>query len=129
MVANDDALGDVEPEAGALPDGLGGEEGVEDARLQLVGYPRPVVADLDAHTLALPARAQRDPPVGTERIDRVVDQVRPNLVQLRARCLDAWQLGVEVADDRYLLLAQLVSQEGQRALRSEERRVGKECRL
>ena len=49
VVAHDDALGDVEPQAGALADGLGGEEGVEDARLQLGGDPRPVVADLDAH--------------------------------------------------------------------------------
>ncbi len=68
------------------------------------------------HPLALPARAQRDPPAAAERVDRVVDQVRPHLVQLGARCLDARQIGVEVADDLDLLLPQLVAQQRERAL-------------
>jgi hypothetical protein len=73
VVANHDALGDVEPEAGTMTDGLGGEEGVEDARLEIGGDPGPVVADLDAHAPSPPGRAQGDASTAAERVGRVVD--------------------------------------------------------
>ena len=65
------------------------------------GMPRPVVADLHADALALAGavRSVMRPAGRPTRVDRVVDQVRPDLVQLGPRRLDGRQVGVEVADD------------------------------
>ena len=80
------------------------------------GDPRAVVADLDADALALRAGAQGDATALGHRVHRVVDQVGPDLVELRARRLDPRQAGVEVPDDLDLLEAQLVAQQRERAL-------------
>src|ERR671924_1602059 len=47
VAPDDDAPGDVEAEPGALPDGLGGEERLEDPAADVVGYTGTGVGDLD----------------------------------------------------------------------------------
>ena len=47
VVLRDDALDDVEAEAGAEPDRLGGEERLEDARLDVLGNAVAIVDDPD----------------------------------------------------------------------------------
>jgi hypothetical protein len=69
-----------------------------------------------AHPLTLGLGAQGEAAVVAQRVERVVDQVRPHLVELRARGLDARQRGVEVADDLDPAVAQLVGEHGERAL-------------
>ena len=49
----DDRVGERQAEPGALADFLGGEEGVEDARLVLRRHPRSVVGDLEDDQIAL----------------------------------------------------------------------------
>src|SRR3990172_2971622 len=84
-VLRDDALADREPEARPAPRGLGGVEGLEDARDLLGADPGAVVADLDPHALALPAGGNPHPAAAPlERFGRVLEQVEENLVQ-RAR--------------------------------------------
>ena len=98
------------------PTGLVVKNGVEHARPLLGRDPGPVVPDLDAHAVPLPPGAQREPPAVVHGVDGVVDEVRPDLVQLRAGGLDRRQVGVEVADDLDVLLAQLVPEQRERAL-------------
>ena len=105
------------PRPGALADRLRREERVEDARLAAsAGMPRSVVADLDETRWPWLARAHGDPAASADGVDRVVDQVRPDLVELGPRRLDGRQVGVELAHDLDLLRAQLVRQQRERAL-------------
>ena len=55
FVIADDALDDIEAEAGTFADGLGGEEGFEDAPLHIQGDSGAIVADLDEHSIGFGA--------------------------------------------------------------------------
>ena len=84
VALDDDAPRGGEAEAGAVPDVLGREERVEDPRGELVGNAGAVVGDLDDRAVAVGARGDRDRAALAERVDRVVEQVRPDLVELGA---------------------------------------------
>src|SRR3954464_8327844 len=84
MALLDDAPAGVEAETGAGPDLLGGEERVEDPVPILLRDARAVVADVDLHAVAVAARADRDRAGLPERLDRVVEDVLPHLVELGA---------------------------------------------
>ena len=85
VAVDDDAPRGVEPEAGALADVLGGEERVEDALAdRRRGMPGPSSAMSIARAVAVAPRGDRDRPGLAERVDRVVEQVRPHLVELGA---------------------------------------------
>ena len=67
-----------------LPDLLRGEERLEQPALQLGGHAGAVVADLDRDVIRRRGRVRmRDGAVAVHRVDRVVEQVRPHLVELR----------------------------------------------
>ena len=95
--------------------GLGGEEGVEDARPELGRDPGPVVHDLHLDVPPGRPRAQLDRALAAHGVDRVVDQVRPDLVELARVRLDARQIGREVAPMLTPAL-QLVPEDDQRVL-------------
>src|SRR5215469_7913974 len=82
VAADDDTPADIQPEAGALADRLGGEERLEDPLLDVGGHARPRVTDIDQKLVTVKRRpdSQRAQP-GHGR-DRVVDQVRPHLIEL-----------------------------------------------
>ena len=110
MALLDDPPRGVEPEAGAAPDVLGGEERLEDARRALVRDARPVVGDVDAHAAA----------VGRVRI--VIVPVSPSAsIALSSRFVHTWlssepwtvslrQRPVVVAHDLDLRVLELVAE-------------------
>src|SRR5437764_3002292 len=83
VAVDHDPVGDVQAQAGTLADRLGGEERLEDPRPDLLRDTRPAVADLDQDAVVLPRGAQGERALPAHRLYRVVDQVRPDLVQLR----------------------------------------------
>ena len=86
-------------------------------RADRVRDPPTVVGDLDAHPRALAAGAQRDPPRAADSVDRVGEQVRPDLVELGPGGLDRRQVGVELADHVDAAVAQALVEQRQRASR------------
>src|SRR3569833_1320889 len=90
----------VEAEARALTEGFGGEEGGEDAIDDLVGDARAVVADLDPnHVVGFPFGSQRQRAVAVHRLNRVVDDVGPDLVEIAWVAQQFGQGLVHVLDD------------------------------
>ena len=84
VAVHDDPVRGGQPESGAVAHVLGGEERVEHAVADLGGDPGAVVGDLDLGEVAEAARGDRDRPAVVERVDRVVEQIGPDLVQLGA---------------------------------------------
>ena len=116
-VAAHHVVGDVQPEPGAAARRLGRVEGLEDPLADLRGHPRPVVTDLDDHVAVAREGADLDPAVAAHRIDRVVEDVRPHLVELAAERLDRRQPGLVVAHDLDPAL-ELGAQDDQRVLQA-----------
>src|SRR5215208_6829064 len=83
-MTGDDAPYDIQPEPGPGPDILCRVERLEDVDLRLARYPTTVVDDLDHHTRAFHVSPDRDASASVHRVNGVVDQVGPYLVQLAA---------------------------------------------
>src|SRR5690606_31260508 len=78
-----DPVAHVQPEAGAVPDRLRGEERLEDPAAHVGWDARPGVADLDEHALVVDAAgAHGEGAAAAHGVDRVVDDVGPDLVEL-----------------------------------------------
>ena len=100
MAVDDDPPRGRQAEAGALADVLGREERVEDALGQLLGDARAVVGDVDDQRSRRRARVEIViVPLLAERVDRVVEQVRPHLVELGAAHGQLRQRAVVVAHE------------------------------
>src|SRR5260370_28658490 len=82
VLVHDDAPGDVQPEPGALAHRLWREERLEYPAPDLLGYSRSGVAELDEDLVTVEAGAHRERSRPVHGRHRVVDQVRPHLVQL-----------------------------------------------
>ena len=80
-----DTLNRVEAESGAFADSLGGKERLEDMRLYLGRNSRSVVGDLNYHTIVLAIRSNLKPALASHSIDGIVDDIRPNLIELAAK--------------------------------------------
>ena len=114
VLVDDDAPGDVQAQPGALADRFGGEEGFEDPRDVLGRDARAGVADLDLGGVVVPAGADGERARPVHRLDRVVDQVRPDLVELRAVHRHVGQRAVVLLDHRDA--GQLAAEHDQRAV-------------
>ena len=79
---------DVEAETGALADLLGREEGLERALGDLGRHARPGVGDLHDDAGVVGARAHGQHALPVHRVDGVVDEVGPHLVELADVRLD-----------------------------------------
>ena len=79
-----DALDGVEAETGALSDALGGEKRFEDMGADVRWNSRTVVDDLDHDPLVIAIRADFQFALAIHGVDRIVDQVGPNLVEFAA---------------------------------------------
>ena len=112
-----DAPGDVEAEAGALAHVLGGVEGLEGAARHLRRHSRAAVADLDDDAVAIQPGGQPQRARAVHGVDRVVDQVGPDPVELAGVGLDRGDAGAVVAPDRHAA-PELVPQHHQRALQA-----------
>src|SRR5262249_39754414 len=99
MLIDHDVVGYVEAEPGANSLRLRREEWLEDARRDLRRNARAAVGDPYFHGVAEAAGAHFEHALAVHGLDRVVDDVRPDLVQLPAECLDAGQVGFDLEDD------------------------------
>ena len=113
MAVDHDPIDDVEPQARTGAHALGREEGLENSLLNLQGHAWTIVGDLDLDPILGPRRPEQQLALAGHGVDRVVDQVGPDLIQLGAVPGDPWQLGVIVARDGDI--AELVPQDHQGA--------------
>src|SRR5262249_20764149 len=89
-----EATRDIEAEAHAESNGLGCEKGIEDPSAMLLGDTRAVIRDSNDDEIAVASRGDGDVSSGltSGRIDRVVDQLFPNLIELATDAADRWQI-------------------------------------
>ena len=80
VVADDDAVDHVQPEACPLADTFGREEGLEDSGEHLRRDAGAAVSDLDHNPVLLVGCADPELAGAGHGVDRVVDQVGPDLV-------------------------------------------------
>ena len=95
VVVADQAPDDIEAQPRALADLLGGEERLEHARADVIWNARPVVYDADDDALAVAGRGDVDLARLGNGIERVVDQVRPDLIELAGKATDAGEVGLD----------------------------------
>ena len=84
MVEAQEPASDVEAEPRALARRLGGKERVEDAGQDLTGNTWPIVHHPNHDPAQLSTRNDGDVPRLGNRVERIVDQVQPHLVELAA---------------------------------------------
>ena len=113
MPVDDDSLRDVEAEAGAA-DVLGGEKRFEGTGGNVRRHAGAGIADLDHRTITVRAGGDAQSSRTTHRIDGVVDQVGPDLVQLTGIGLDVRHVGPVLPD--HLDPAQPVASDDEGAL-------------
>ena len=106
VVLLDDAVGDRQPEPGALADGLGGEERIVDAGQVLGRMPAPV-SDLDDRAPSLDRRGTVSQPP-RHRVAGVEEQVQEHLLQLVLDALHATGWSASSLRTLMLLLLELM---------------------
>ena len=108
VVVGHEALGDRETEPGALPRRLGGEEGIEHARQDVVGNARALVRerDLDLRRVA-PAGGHGQGPVPVHRVEGVAGEPQEHLAELALVDDHVRQLRVETPLEPALRVAGL----------------------
>src|SRR3954467_11889788 len=116
MAVDNDAPHGRKAQAGSVAGVLRGEERVEDVLAHVDRDARPVVGHLDDRAAALAARAERDRPPLADRLDRVVDEVGPYLVELGAADGELRQAAVVVAGDLDRRVLELVTEHDERRL-------------
>src|SRR5262249_591508 len=82
FVLVDDTFDDHQPQTAAFTFALRGEERLENPWQNVPWNPRSVVANANCHLGALLRRFHRDLPPASERLDGVMNNVRPDLIQL-----------------------------------------------
>jgi hypothetical protein len=80
-----DTLNRVEAEASAFANSFGGKEWFEDMRLYLRRNSRSVIGDFNYDTIVLAIRSDSKPALASHSIDGIVDDIRPNLIELAAK--------------------------------------------
>ena len=116
VAIDDDVTRGGKPEAGSGPHVLRREERVEDPVDDGRRDTGPVVRDVHVRAALVASRADRDGARLAERVDRVREQVRPHLIQLRAAHDQPRQVAVVVADDLDRGVLQAVAEHDQRRL-------------
>src|ERR1700688_412228 len=109
------ALHGIEAQPGSLPDALRREEGLEGVWPNLGRNPRTVIANLHHNAIVLAIGAHSQLTLSAHRVNGVVDDVGPDLVELAAK---------RIHEKRYLLIVplhrdpalELVIQNGERSL-------------
>ena len=84
------AVGYVQSKAGSLSHSLGGEEGVKDSALYLMGHTRAIVGDLHRQIIILAVGPYCEGAAFADGVESVVKKVHPNLVEFAGPHLDSW---------------------------------------
>src|SRR6478672_11008019 len=88
VAIDDDAVGDVEAQAGPAADVLGRVERLERSLLHLRAHARAGVTDLDDDGLSVETRRDGEGADAAHGVDGVVDEVGPDLVELARHPVD-----------------------------------------
>ncbi len=110
-----DALDGVEAEAGAFSNSFGGEKGLEDMRLDFFGDAGTVVADFYDHASVFAVGADAKLAFTVHRVDGVIDEVGPDLVEFAAKGIHEQGNALIIALHHNSFF-QLVIQNGERGL-------------
>ena len=109
-----DTIADHQTQARSRPDAFGGVERLEDVRLNFRRNAAAVVGDFHHHLVVIQKCGDADLPRSFDRVDGVIEQIRPHLVEFAAVGHDSWNRAIVLARDRDLL--ELVAQHRQRVL-------------
>src|SRR5580658_6749074 len=112
-----DALDRVQTEARALANAFGSKKRLEDVGLHFFGNSRPIVADFDHGATVVAVSSDAKLAGSVHGVDRVVDNVRPDLVELAAKRIHEERNEIVLALHRYSSL-QLVIQDRKRSLQA-----------
>src|SRR5215470_379611 len=91
----DDAVHDIESEAGAFADFLGSEKRFKNTGLDIRGNSRAVVGDFDEDKVVLVRGTDGQVAVAVHGVGGVVDQVGPDLIEFVAAGHDFGKIGSE----------------------------------
>src|SRR5579862_310546 len=95
-----DALDRVEAKSSSLSHALRRKKGLEDVSFNFGRNPRTVIANLHDNTVILAIRTHSEDTLSSHRIDCVVDDIRPDLVEFAAeRVHQQWNAVVVPLDD------------------------------
>src|SRR5579883_1795956 len=107
----DNTMHGIEAETRAVADALGGEEGLEDARLNVFWDTGTIVGDFDDDFIALADDAEAERAFIVHSVGSVVDEIGPDLIEFAAVGGDLGNVGSEIADHGDAL-AELVLHDG-----------------
>src|SRR5262249_4141230 len=108
-----DALDRVQAETSALPDALGREEGLKDVGLDFGGDSWAAVTNLHHDATVVTIGPNSKLALAAHGVNRVVDDVGPNLVQLAAEGIHQKRQGLIITFHSHTLF-ELVVQDGER---------------
>ena len=97
MVFLDNIIRNIQPQAGTLARLLRCKERLEQARQHILWNAWTIVLNLNYHLRALLVSSQLQIALPMHGVDGVIDQVRPDLVQLTPVGFDEWQILVIIA--------------------------------
>jgi hypothetical protein len=92
VVPLQETLRDVETKSGALPDAFRREKGLENASLDILRNTGTVVDDLYDYAIELRTGDYSHVTADRNGVERVVDQIHPDLVELGTNGVRAWQV-------------------------------------
>ena len=95
-----DAIADDQPESGPLPDALGRKKRFKEVFSHVLRNARPVVVDLHQNVVIVASRANSDLSLAVDRVDRIVDEIRPHLVELVAVGRNVRERPIIIPDQR-----------------------------
>ena len=104
----------ISPRPGAGADGFGGEEWLEHVRLDVRGNAGTVIHDFNDQLIVLAAGADANFAGAMDRVDGVVNEIGPNLIEFAAVSHDARDGAIERPAERHVF--QFVAQHCQGAL-------------
>ena len=96
---HDDPPHNIQPEPSPLAYLFRRKEGIEDTSTQLGRNPSSLVDDLNQHSVLLMSCPNAKLSMPVHGVNRIVNQVRPYLIELASLSQDTRQLGIVVPDD------------------------------
>src|SRR6266699_6232359 len=92
----DQSSRDIQPKPCAFAYRLRGEKWIKDAITNLGRNARAIVDNPDYHSVALAIRDQIHAAALTHGVQRIVEQVRPNLIEFTAKSIHRWKVLLDV---------------------------------
>src|ERR1035438_5904672 len=110
------AIADHQAQARSRPDAFGGVERLKNMRLHIGWNTAAVVGDLHHHLVVIQKRGDTDFSCSFDRVNGIVEQIGPHLVEFPAISQDPWNRAIVLARDSDVL--EFVPEHRQRVLDS-----------